>query len=261
MLRAILDDVNGLPKELMEHYTERDGRYVLAVEAVEGYGLENTGGLRSALEKERQRAKELDKQAKELASRYDGLDADQARDALKKIAELGDDADVKTKVNAAIENERKEMARKIEAEKRDLMAKYETDVKALSSHRTKLEAALHDALLKRSAMEALAAEGGDVDLLLPHTLQHLRVAEEGDSFAVHVVNSEGTPRISTTPGSQGPMSVKELVAEMKADKRFLRAFEASGSSGSGGGRPNPTKTQPSMKDMSPAEKIKAGLRR
>ena len=63
-LKVNADEYKGLPEGIRGFYEEKDGSYVLGVE-----GVEDTSGLKSALEKERKTARELEK----LAKQYQGL--------------------------------------------------------------------------------------------------------------------------------------------------------------------------------------------
>lgn len=70
MLKAILESVEGLPKEIVEHYKQtEDGKYRLDIEG--GYKTtEEISGLSSALGKERVRADAAEKKLKE----FEGFD-------------------------------------------------------------------------------------------------------------------------------------------------------------------------------------------
>ena len=63
-LRISAEELAGLPEGIREFYEEKNGAFVLGVD-----GLEDTSGLKSALEKERKTVRELEK----LARQYQGL--------------------------------------------------------------------------------------------------------------------------------------------------------------------------------------------
>lgn len=69
-----------LPKEQQGLYAEKDGRYNLDVD-----GIEDTSGLKSALEKERTARKTAEGEIKALAKKWEGLDADELRRLLEQL--------------------------------------------------------------------------------------------------------------------------------------------------------------------------------
>lgn len=68
-----------LPKDVQSLYVEKDGKFKLDVE------MEDTAGLKSALEKERKAAREAERVRKELEKKFEGLDADEVRKMMEKI--------------------------------------------------------------------------------------------------------------------------------------------------------------------------------
>ena len=65
-LKLTLDSLDGLDDGVKSLYAEKDGKYRLDVE-----GIEDTSGLKSALEKERTARRELEKRAKAALSEDD----------------------------------------------------------------------------------------------------------------------------------------------------------------------------------------------
>ncbi len=105
--------------------------------------------------------------------------------------------------------------------------KHATDLKTkdetITAMRRRLEAELVDA----KAVAAIAAAKGVPELLLPHVQKHVKVDE---NFTVQVVDAKGDPRVN---GKGEPLSISDLIAEMRANEIYGRAFEGSGQSGSG----------------------------
>jgi hypothetical protein len=206
MLKLIVDSLDAVDEPLRELYEEKDGKFALKVE-----GVEPVDGLKSALEKERKAARELEKKVKRWESL--GKSDEEIADLLKKAEEA-----------ELSEAERKGEWDKLRAqmnEKHDaaLKAKDET----ISAMRARLNAELVDA----KAVAAIAAAKGVPELLLPHVQRHVKVDDE---FNVQVVDAKGDPRV----GAKGePLTIADLVAEMKSSEIFGRAFEGSGQSGSG----------------------------
>jgi len=226
MLKAIIDTVDGLPDAVKEHYKQGDdGKYVLTVEAVNGFSLEDVTGLKNALGKERSTRESLEK----AAAKFKDLDPDKAREALAKLAELSE-IDPKKEADKLAQV-------KVDAIKAQLLESHSKDIKArdeaLSTYRSQIEKLLVDS----AATAALAEAKGSVDLLLPHIRNAARVVEKDGVFAVEIVSPDGAPKVNAKGDN---MSIKELVAEMRQSDVFGRAFEASGNSGTGKGPSNGT---------------------
>lgn len=77
-LKAFYATQDEIPEALREHYVERDGKYVLDAE-----GVEDTTGLKRALERER-------KAAQDLAAKYKGIDPEKYKAAVEKLEALED---------------------------------------------------------------------------------------------------------------------------------------------------------------------------
>lgn len=70
-----------LPKEVQSLYVEREGKYHLDLPE----GIEDVTGMKSALQKERDKAKEEVRLRKELEKKFEGIDPDQVRTLLEKL--------------------------------------------------------------------------------------------------------------------------------------------------------------------------------
>ena len=121
-----------------------------------------------------------------------------------------------------------------------------------------MKAALEQHLIDSEATRSITDAKGSSRLLLPHVKSMVRVEEDGGRYVTRVVDPlTGSPRVKAD-GSY--MSIAELVAEMKADVTvFGRAFEPSGSSGSGsqqssGAGGQKTMPLPQFNELSPVAK-------
>lgn len=113
----------------------------------------------------------------------------------------------------------------------EMAAEHEKAVKPLSLKAEKMRSALERRLVDAELTSAIARAKGVPELLLPHVRQHVRVKEVDDDFVAYVADKDGNPRIGDAKGS--PMSFDQLVEDMKGSPIFARAFEGTGSSGSG----------------------------
>lgn len=248
-LQAIVDSIDSIPQPLREHYAEKDGKFYLGVTPVNGYALEDVTGLKTALGKERSGREALEK----ASLKFKDIDPDAARDAIAKLAELSE-IDPKKEADKLAQT-------KFDGLKTQLEGKHAGEIKAREERIAKLAKNVSSLLIDSAATAALAEAKGSVDLLLPHIRAASRVKEGDDGFSVEIVGADGNARISTAAGNTGPMTIKELIAEMKSSEAFGRAFEASGASGSGaqggGGR---SAAKPGSTDLAgPADKRRAAI--
>lgn len=125
---------------------------------------------------------------------------------------------------------------------------------------TKMTKSLEKYLIGQEANAALAKAKGSVELLQPIIRTHVKMVQEGDDYVVRVVDAEGNVR---TDGKGGFLTIEGLVAEMKTQPTYARAFESEAAGGSGA-RSN-TKQTPGQRPaqerdkMTSTQKIAAGL--
>lgn len=214
-LKAILDSLDGVPEALHELYVEQDGKYVLDAEVESHPGV---GALKRALDRERDNFKKL--QGK-IPDNFDPKDYESLL-ALREEVQMGKLTD---KQREEVENVKRQL--------QDVHAKEQAKAKERISA---LEAALRREVITSRATAALAAAKGSVKLLLPHVERQASMIEEDGQFAPVVIDHKGHTRI----GDKGePMTLEELVSEMRASKDYASAFEGVGSSGGGAVRPAP----------------------
>jgi len=225
-LAAIISEqaFNELADPIKAEYKKRDGKdakgYILDVTDVDGFALENVTGLKSALAKERDAKDKAEKKVEV----FKDIDPDTARDAMSKVAEMdGWDKDEKTK-------------QLVEAEKKKLIEKHASEMKAKDDREGVLTKALRRALVDSAATTAIADAKGSVDLLLPIVKKFTKLEENEGEFVVRVLDDDlKTNRITRETGKTDPMGVSEFVSKvLKEDERFRGGFGGSGSSGPGG---------------------------
>lgn len=239
-LKAVVEKLEEIAEPVRPLYQEKDGKFFLDVEPVNGYALEDVAGLKSSLGKERTRANAL---AKDF-ERYKDLDPDKARDALQKLAELGNIDPLK--------EADKIVDQRVKAATGQLVEKHQKELDTERKERLSLESAFQEVLIDRAATAALAEAKGSVELLLPHVQRHTRVRKTEDGRRiVEVIDKDGNVRIANAKGD--PMTITDLVQEMRKSEAFGRAFEGTGNSGSGmrpsGGASPPNTTIKSRRDF------------
>lgn len=184
---------------------------------------------------------------------------------LSPLSEFGDNpAAIAEAVKAAVAeagaNKNQDVNKAVEAAK---AAMAQANAKELEKHGQRsqaLQSQLYSLMVENAATAAVAELKGVPELLMPFVKQQVKVAEEDGQFKVMVVDSAGETRYGAT-GS--PMTIKELVAEMKANERFGRLFESEHQNGGGGMPPGGGRQTPRVpgKVLTATEKIAAGLKR
>ena len=129
---------------------------------------------------------------------------------------------------------------------------------------SEIRKALSKHLISDAASRALAEAKGSIDLLLPHVLASCKMhrLDNGD-YGVTVLDAQGDSRFDSAGGLMG---VTGLVAEMKTQEKFGRAFESEAVAGAGArpgtmSRTNARSDAQGSENLSPTQKIALGLKK
>lgn len=108
--------------------------------------------------------------------------------------------------------------------------------------------------------ELLALGAADVDLAMPFVLERLKTIEEHGELDVRVVDADGEIKYGTTGR---PMTVKELVTEMKGNSKYGLLFKSDTPQGGGTppGAPSRTPPAPGKPELTSTQKIAEGLKK
>jgi len=184
---------------------------------------------------------------------------------LSPLSEFGTTPDeIKTTVQTKLEELQAELAKGGQAKlnldkiKQDLAEAHSKELTKQQTRAQALETQLYSVLVENEATLAVAELKGIPELLMPFIKNQVKVKDEGGRFAAFIVDNQGDQRYSGITGQ--PMTIKELVAEMKANEKFGRLFESDVQGG--GGKPpvqNPGGYKPPAKILSANDKISAGL--
>lgn len=216
-LKLVVDKLEEVAEAFRGLYVEKDGKFYLDVD-----GIEDTSGLKSALTKERKIRSDAEKDAAKWAKlgktpeEIAELIAAQAADDEKKAKDAGEWDKLAAQLNE----------------------KHATALAAEAAKTAAMRAALDHYLIDGAATAVIAEAKGVPELLLPHVRSKVRVVESNGKYDTQVVDDKGDPRIDD---KGAPMTIKDLVSEMRESKVFGRAFEAtdvpsgSGAHISGGG--------------------------
>ncbi len=241
-----------VPQDFHGLYVEKDGKYVLNSEdGAVGSAVKAITKLNTSLRAARAEAAGLKGRSADLSALAEYGDSPEAiiEGIQAKIAEIKETH--KTKGG-------EELERKVGKIKEDLASTHKKEVEARDERIAALTRQLHGHLVTSTATAALAEAGAiDVDLVLPHLSGQVKVSEEDGKFLVNVVDKAGDPRYSGATGA--PMTIKELVAEMKAAEKFAPLFKSE--SHSGGGRPTTSRPGQRAGDgpKSSRQKIASGI--
>lgn len=257
------EQFEALPEQDRGIYAERDGLYhpnvkpmTLKVGDAEAtFALENVTGLKKALSTQSARTRDLEK----VLKAYEDLDPQQAREAIKKLEEMGSGADDRTKQQIEA------VKASLEATHRRELAKKDEESKAVQGELGLVRKQLEKLLIENAAIEAINAEGGikgaAVKALLPVILSCTRVTKnDKGEFVSQVVDHDGEVRISFKPNCMDNMDIRELVTEMK-NGEFAFLFEGTDARGAGasssGGRSGRMKINAAdFSKLPPSEQLK-----
>lgn len=181
---------------------------------IEARIAEATKGLKA----NRDQALREAKQARERLAAFEGVDPEE----------------FKTLKTAAQEAERKRLASEgdFKSLEKQLVEKYERELENERGTGKKYLTAMERYMIDAAAVSELAKHSDSPKLLLPHVKSRMKVVEQDGEFHARIVDENGNVRIGNGQGSS-PMTLSELIEEMRQDKEFALAFRGSGSSGGG----------------------------
>ena len=214
-LPIVIQSLDQIAEPLREHYVQRDGRYVLDATPHEGLAIEDVTGLKNSLAAARGERDQL----KSSLAQFKDLDPEAARTALQKMQEMqswNPDKQVEEKIQAKLDQMRK---------------LHQQELEKATGKTGELTKQLEQLMVVNAASEALQKNGGNIALLLPHVRSQVRMRQTENGMICEVVDAQGNPRVGDSQGN--PMTIPQLVEEMRNSTDFAPAFAGTGSSGSG----------------------------
>lgn len=243
-----VETLDAVPQDLRSFYKETDGKYKLDSEnpAVNS-AVSLLSKLNQTLKASRKEADGYKAKAVDLSSLADyGSTPDEIKAGIEKKLEEMSTGNKDAKLN-------------LEKIKADLAAGHAKDLEAKDTKVNALTNQLYSLMVENAATASISELKGNVKLLMPFIKDQVKVVEEDGEFKVFVVDKANERRYSGTTGA--PMTIKELVAELKANAEFGGAFMSEAPSGNGvkpGTATKPVKV-PNEASQSPVSKIAAGL--
>lgn len=185
---------------------------------------------------------------------------------LSALAEYGDNPTsiaeaIKTAIEAAGANKNQDVTKAVDAAKAGLLQGHQKELEKHTTRNQALQSQLYGIMVENAATAAVAELKGIPELLMPFIKTQVKVAEEDGQFKVQVIDGAGEVRYGSTGK---PMTVMELVTEMKGQEKYGRLFESDQQKGGGGfppgqGRQNNPAKLPAQ-ERSPVDKIAQGLK-
>lgn len=216
------ESLDGLTDAEKSHYTQKDGMFYLSIN---DEGDTRTQGL--IVSKNQALAEKKALEAKLKA--YDGIDPEDARNGIARIASLSEElkqAKASGKSAADIEQIKRDL--KTEYDKQ-LAEKESTIANLQNTFKTQTKDEVIKAALRKNGVREQA-----VDIVSSYLHSRVDVVE-GDTggYSVRIKKSNGDGfEVSTKDGSVFK-TVEELVSDMKEDKSFSFVFDGTKASGSG----------------------------
>ena len=209
-LAAVVDSLETVPQPYRDLYQPGDdGKFVLDADVTEHPA---TQGLRS-------KNQELIRGQNDLKTKFkafEGLDPADVQSALKARADA--------------EEAKKRQEGDFNSLKQQLTEQHAKDKQAWDAQIQELTGTIEQVIGTDAARQAIVAEHGEAELLLPHVRAQVKVVKDGKTWKRVVVDGQGQTRYNAK-GDE--MSVRELVAEMKTKDAYKAAFEAPDVNGSG----------------------------
>lgn len=234
LARINKEQFDKLSADLKTEYREDGDSYLLDVQSAGGLQLANVTDLQNALQLERRKASEAEKKLKKFRDEEgQELDPETVKAALLKVQEM-DSWDPDQKLREHKERFEAQIRDKTEKEKKALLDKHNDDLTSVRKENEVISTQLDETLRRNSAIAAINAEKGSVRGLLPVVMGITRVVRLDDGRrTVEVVGDNGLARLSPTAGNSNPMSVEELVKELRNDRELAGLFRGAGARGSG----------------------------
>jgi hypothetical protein len=197
-------------------------------------------------------------------------DLDAAKGAkidLSPLKDFGDDpASIKTTVETKLQELQRQIKngadieKQLDSQRTEMTSSFEKEKQTLAARIEALQAQLYTQLIDGETLSSVGDSMENPRLLLPFVRSQVRPVEADGKIAVRVIKA-GTQDEIRMSGTTGlPMTVEELVAEMRGSKEYAALFKSEarqgsghrpGTGGGGGVR--------SSADMTAAQKIAAGL--
>ena len=225
-LKAVLQNLDGVPETLRSEYKEQDGKFYLDIDGIDDH--HGVGALKRAKDYEKDNARKAREDVTRITSELDTARAE-LEDLKKTGIPKGD----------------------VERLEQSYKDKYAKDEKVLKDRIDGLTTSLEKHLLDSQAVKLateLAAKPEYVELLLPHIRNRMKLeAGEGDEHVLRVLDKDGKP---------SALNMDDLKKELLGHKAFAAILTGSKAAGGGanGGGGNGGGASKKLSEMNDAER-------
>lgn len=236
-----VDKLDDVPEAQRSLYIEKDGKHVLDVT-----GMDDTTGLKTALQKERDAAKEARRIAKEMEERYTGIDPVKVRDMMSKLDQDGEAALIAAgKIDEVIAKR----TEKFKTESQRRIDEALGTAQASETRAKKFEQRVLDNHIRQAAAKAGIHTHAVEDALF-RARSMFSLSEEGDAIQL---SADGTPVL----GKDGKtlFNPAEWLESMKESAPHW--FPAGNGGGGGSGSKNAGGNGRDLSHLSPAARMTA----
>ena len=252
-LAMTVDSLDAVPEAFRSEYTEKDGKFHLAVE-----GAEDVSGLKKALESERA----MNRTTKEAIASW------------KKIGKTPEEINELVAAKEAAETEAKKKAGDFDGILKQHQTTWEKEKAALTSERDAARNAARDAVVNSALLAALTKGKalldveGNSEFLTDRLGKRIKLEIENGKATHTIMTADGNAPMAGS-GENGSATYDDLVKE--AVKKYPSLFAATGSGGGGkspgdakaGSGGDKTISRAEWDKLSPfdqAAKVKAGIK-
>lgn len=267
-IEVMVDSLDDVDASLHEEYVQgSDGKFVLKgmAETLKGYvpvekvtEHESVANLKSALDKERDSAKQLGRRVKELETQSAGL-SEEEKGELATLRKAKEDA----------EESRRRREGEFDTWRDEINGKHADETKGLVAERDGLMAALCEDRISRDIAAGCNEFGGRANILEPLVRRAVKAdyeaTDDGGRVNISVMDAEGT-RLLDNDGK--PLTISGFIEKMSQDKEFADLFtstqksgggsssEGAGDQSDGGAGSEKAPSDLKRSEMSKAEKVK-----
>lgn len=223
-LRQVYESQAEIPPGLAEHYSDRDGRWMLTLDPP----MEDVAGLKGALDAERRLRRETEKSLSDVKIKFEGIDVEEVTKLRERVKGL-DDADVYDKQGIEALVARRTESMKSEHERQTKAM--EREIAQLRDSVTTTDRKWRQDRIKTSLLDAVNTAGVDKPAIVDAVQRGLAVFTDLDDQGEVVAKTGDDVRY----GKDGvhPLTPAEWIASLKASGEASHLWRSS----SGGGAP------------------------
>ena len=218
-LRQSYTGQSDIPEAMREHYSEKDGRWILQTDPPS----DDVTGLKSALESERRGRRDADTQLTEMKKRFDGMSPESYHEMQTQLDGLKDKQVYDKDGLDALVNRRTEQMR---AETQRLITTKDRELEILRNKNTEIETSWTRERIQTGLTTALTKTGIRSDALTYGVDQGLKVFTEINEHGHLIAKQHDEVRY----GKDGvnPLSPEEWAMGLRQDASFLWPSSAGG---------------------------------